>query len=498
MLFMAEKKKTPITQEKKMSSIERRNLAGLIYTIASAIIIIGGTYLAVRWANGDYRFQKLSQNQSSLARETGLLAANSYPTKASVYIDDKLVTATDDVIYLEPGDYNVKIIKDGYSPWEKNLHIEKTLVTSTDALLIPSTPSLTALSFTGAENLSVSPDGLKIIYYTASASAKSKNGLYLLDINSTGFITNPKLPTQITDDAPEYNLADSEIIWSSDSNQILLRTNGGTFLLSAYNFSPLASQPEVSFKEKLILADWEEDMANREKQFFAKYPTEILDLITYSAKNVYLSPDKQKMIYTATASTTLPDNILKSPVAAANSQTQERLLSPGGIYVYDLEEDRNFRLGTETETELKPTSSPDKSKKISSESPIIDLALNKHLIINNLEASTSREASASAIHNHLIVPDDIEATIDNFKVYHSSLYADTYQWLSDSKNLIRIENDQVKVVSYDGTNPVTIYAGQLEENFLYPWPDGSKLLILTSFNPETPANIYAIELKGKN
>ena len=35
-----------------------RNWAGIIYTITSAIIIICGTYIAIRWANGDFRLDR--------------------------------------------------------------------------------------------------------------------------------------------------------------------------------------------------------------------------------------------------------------------------------------------------------------------------------------------------------------------------------------------------------------------------------------------------------
>ncbi|MCL2110143.1 PEGA domain-containing protein [Microgenomates group bacterium] len=455
----------------KSDSFARRSLIGIIYTIVSACVIIGGTYIAVRWARGDFRLDQVDPLNPTLARETGLLSVTSTPQKASVYINDRFVTATDDVLYLAPGEYNVKIIKDGYATWEKNLTISRSLVTSTDALLIPSSPSLTALTFTGAQNLSVSPDGLKIIYYTASTSATTKNGLYLLDINATGFTSSPKLPVQITDDAPQFDLANAEIIWSANSNQFLLKTASGTFLLSAYSLSPLESQPDVTFRANQIIADWESEMVLRERQFLARYPDEVLELITDSAKNVYLSPDKKKLLYTATASAVLPEHILEG-VISQNSQPQTRTLVAGGVYVYDLEEDTNFALGQEKVIAAEETSP----------------YLTKQLI-------TSDFASPSAYLNQLIVPDDLLQTADNFKVYHSSLYADTYQWLSDSRHLARIRDGQVMIVSYDNTNPVLLYSGHLGENFLYPWPDSSKLLILTSFATGSLDNIYAIEIK---
>lgn len=87
----------------------------ILYTVLSAIFILIGTVLAISYAKGNFRL-----TQDGFVKETGLLSANSYPTGAQVLIDDKLITATDDTIYLEPGSYQVKIVKDGYVPWEKN------------------------------------------------------------------------------------------------------------------------------------------------------------------------------------------------------------------------------------------------------------------------------------------------------------------------------------------------------------------------------------------
>src|SRR5687768_2916972 len=88
------------------------------YTFLSALIIVVGTLVAIQYAKGNYR-----ATQEGFFQGTGLLSANSFPTAAQVLIDGKLVTATDDNLYLNPGTYQVKIVKDGYSSWEKTLKI---------------------------------------------------------------------------------------------------------------------------------------------------------------------------------------------------------------------------------------------------------------------------------------------------------------------------------------------------------------------------------------
>ena len=114
----------------------------LIFTLLSASFIIGGTYVAIRYAKGQ------RPSSDGTVRETGLLVANSFPTAAQVYINDKLTTATDDTLNLDPGEYQVEIKKDGYIPWRKTLNLKKELVSQTNALLFPAVPSLTPISLT--------------------------------------------------------------------------------------------------------------------------------------------------------------------------------------------------------------------------------------------------------------------------------------------------------------------------------------------------------------
>lgn len=102
------------------------------------IAFIGtGAFIAIKFANG-YRPTK-----NGIIEGTGLLAANSFPSGAQVYINGKLTTATDDTKNLNPGNYTVEIQKDGYITWKKDLIIEKELVTQTNAVLFPSVVSLT-------------------------------------------------------------------------------------------------------------------------------------------------------------------------------------------------------------------------------------------------------------------------------------------------------------------------------------------------------------------
>ncbi|MFH1959608.1 MAG: PEGA domain-containing protein [Patescibacteria group bacterium] len=458
----------------------------VLYTILSAFVILAGTIVAIGYAKGNYRF-----TQNGFIKESGLLSANSFPTGAQVLIDNKLVTATNDTLYLEPGTYQIKIVKDGYAPWEKTISIEKELVAQTNALLFPSAPSLTPLSFTGAENVSPSPDGQKIIYYTQAASVDTQNGLYIMELGN--LLPLQKSAKQIAENVPNWNLETANFIWSPDSNQVMVVANensaggGHHVLLSVDKKQSLTDLPDVGIRRKQIFSQWEEEMYLRERQFLAKFPEEIIQYATTSARNVYMSPDKKKLLYTAQEQHTLPEGIMP-PVPATNTQLEERRLEPNGIYIYDSEEDKNFKIGTELTQDSQQDSQIDNQIDSQIKYP------QKQLLATDLynPLPLSLEASPSAFMK--LQATSSAQTAVNFRTYHAP-YTSSYQWFPDSNHVTHSLADSIMITEYDGTNITTVYSGPFGENFTYPWPDGSKLIILTAFSPNSPLNLYAVELK---
>jgi hypothetical protein len=322
-------------------------------------------------------------------------------------------------------------------------------------------------------NVSPSPDGQKILYHTASQSAQRKNGLYILELGNNLPISLERGPRQIAEDIANLDLATADFIWSPDSSEVMIITKSKEMLVPTNQVSDLRTLPDISFQRKQILSEWESDIYIKERQFLGEFPPLMIEVATQSAKNVYLSPDKKRMIYTATKELSLPEELIPA-LPARNNQPEERILQPGSIYVYDREEDKNFKIASE------PKNSTLLSKKLLAN----DLFNNTPMNINSSPSAFTRlQASSSA------------QTISQFNQYYTSLYAETLQWFPDSRHLFFVQDNAVKIVEYDGTNVFTLYSGPFEKSFIYPWPDGSRVLILTSFSPDAPPNLYAIELK---
>lgn len=443
-----------------------------LITFLTAIAIFAGTLLAIQFAKG-YR-----PGQGVFLQGTGLLAANSFPNGAQVYLDDRLTTATDNTLNLQPGEYEIEIKKDGYAHWFKKLKIENELVTQTNAVLFPSAPSLTPLTFTGASNISPSPDGQKIAFYVASASAQTKNGLYVLDLTDN-MLSLQRGARQIAELTSLFDYKTTTLLWSPDSSQILASHNGRNVLLDPDRKNNVADLQDVTYQLPTLFSQWEEELYKIERTRLAKFPDRLQFIATASAKNIYFSPDGDRMLYTATASATLEEKLIP-PVPSSNTQPQERAVQAGGIYVYDRKEDRNFRVGTEAILAKNAT-------------PIAA----KILLANDLYRDRARTLAASPSAFRMLQGQNAGETIHNFQLHYSNVYTGSLQWFPDSKHLLGIKDAAIIIKEYDNTNETTIFAGSFEENFVYAWPNGSKLIILTNFyqSPSVPMNLYAITLK---
>ena len=69
-------------------------------------------------------------------------------------------------------------------------------------------------------------------------------------------------------------------------------------------------------------------------------------------------------------------------------------------------------------------------------------------------------------------------------------------WYPDSKHLVYVHDAKIDMMEYDAQNQTTVYAGPFVDNYVFPWPDATKLVILTNLgNPSISPNLYTIGLK---
>lgn len=313
--------------------------------MVALIFIFSGVFLAVFLARG-YRVDISSQTVAT----TGILVATSDPDGAGVWINGTLKTATNNTLNLIPGRYQIKIAKDGYTPWEKTVAIKKEEVFKTNAFLFPSLADLRPLTLTGAFSPTISPDSTKIVYGVASASASVNgdgNGLWIIDMSRAFPATPIFAPTdfrQIYRNLPALFLSNAAFLWSADNKQVVAYFGSVDAPSAAYllDTDRVNDQPEnVTGQLAGLQKDWESLATARSIAQVAKLPLPLAQTLATSAGKLKFSPDENKILYTATASANLLP-ILTTYLPATNPTAQVRILEPGKTYVYDLKEDRNY------------------------------------------------------------------------------------------------------------------------------------------------------------
>lgn len=305
-----------------------------VFVFLSTLIIVGVVGLFVSYYARGYRF-----NFKTLSfTPNGILVVKSEPDGASIYINGELKGASNTTLSLSPGTYDVEVKKDGFLPWSKRLNIEKEVVTQTSISLFKALPSLAPVTFNGASNPTISEDNSKIAYGT-------RDGLWVIDIVNLplGFGRDPR---KITDG--DFLTDNSTYQFSPDARQILLTTSKGTFLLDSTSFTPQAQRVNVASSVNEVKATWQKEKNAKVEALVANFPPQIADLFLNKTSNLIFSPDENMILYTASGSASLPENIVKQ-LPGSSTQKQERDVKIGQTYVYDIKEDRNFLIiGSET------------------------------------------------------------------------------------------------------------------------------------------------------
>ncbi len=90
----------------------------ILFLIATPFLVFYARGFIIDWKTGHIT-------------KTGALVVHTQPTKALVYLNDELKanTTPSNIRFVIPGDFNVRIEKDGYQSWTKRLTIRPQLVT---------------------------------------------------------------------------------------------------------------------------------------------------------------------------------------------------------------------------------------------------------------------------------------------------------------------------------------------------------------------------------
>ncbi len=225
--------------------------------------------------------------------QTGMVSAKSLPDGANVYLNGELKTATDGTIAgLIPGNYNIRIIKNGFVTWEKEIEIFPELVTDITAVLVSQSPRLEPLTNTGAREPTISPTLTKLAFFSKDGSAP---GVWVIPLTGDALSLFRSNPYVVLEDLPGRLFSQGKTIeWSPDEKELLVQTDDDQYYTVSLDngTSTFITEPN-ELKNK-----WAETLVQRRIDFIQKLdiPEDLREIAI--SKDTMWAPDNKKFMYT--------------------------------------------------------------------------------------------------------------------------------------------------------------------------------------------------------
>ncbi len=182
----------------------------LIFLVTAPLVIL---YTAgYRWNNKKQRIEKV-----------GLLFLRSKPADAAIFLNAKLrrERTPTRIRNLIPGNYEVRMEKNGHLPWSKQLPVESELTTFAEGVFL--FPETQPAPLTLKANLIVDGPGDRTVLIRSSGGI-SEVALFDMDTGNETAVYRSKSALELT------------ASFSADGNRLLIITSRGTLQVSALEF----------------------------------------------------------------------------------------------------------------------------------------------------------------------------------------------------------------------------------------------------------------------
>lgn len=266
-----------------------------------SLVLIGLIAGAAIFLAKGYRYQTDTGTFSG----TGIISVSSLPDQASVYLDGHLTTATDDnITSLPPKTYKVRIVKEGYVPWEKDIEVKQGLVSEIKATLYRSIPTVYPVTYSGVDYALLSPDELKLMYIIPNGlegglAAERKSGIWVWVMSNQGGlgIGGGDVQRQILQsNGVDYSQA--KYRWSPDSSQIFVDLPERKLLLDTDRLNDVPR--DITANYQATLAAWDRTEAETRLTRLNQIEDPLLKKTASDSASLKWSPDETKILYSDT------------------------------------------------------------------------------------------------------------------------------------------------------------------------------------------------------
>lgn len=432
-----------------------------VSTAFALVFVLGVSALVIFFARG-YTIN----TTSGKIQKTGIMVITSEPKDAAVYLNDELKSTTNTTLnFLPPGTYKVRVTKDGFTAWEKNVEVKPELVTRLDISLFPQVPDLRRLTLSGVQTVITTPDNTHIVY---RVTEKTKKGLWVMGLSDGLPFVNTD-PIQIYKDDGKINLDKAEYFISPDSKNILVIDKGAPtpsyYLLDLERVNDnLLAQKEADVQT--LLLGWHDTLLTREKNLRQRLVDSVNDIPLHESPNPNLSPILAA-IDKVIADTTI---IIQSPSPAPS---------------------------------VTPPATPTSIARRSSQpSPFANPSITVDDIVKKMRLLTTATLWSPKQNKVIFVNDGQRVAYDlETGRYYPLPKAEAVSWFPSNLHVILLnpngKKGEIVLSDIDGLNQVAIFSGTFVDGIAIPWLSGNRIVVLTNLNQAagTEPNLYGINLR---
>lgn len=266
----------------------------ILQMAATAVSLLALTTAIFLYAGG-YRLKKDQDNSTVQIRSTGMVSVKSIPQGANVYINGVLATATNNTIPgVEPGKHLLKVVKNGYATWTKEIEVFPELATDITAVLISQTPRLEPLTNTGAKNPTISPTLTKLAFLSDDLESP---GIWVVSLSEGTLSLFKSTPSVVLKDTALVKYSQSKSLeWSPDEKTLLIQLSDKKYQLFNLVDRVVESMP-VEAQIATLKTGWDADTLEKRKAFIEKLdiPQELQQQAV--SKESIWAPDEKKFLY---------------------------------------------------------------------------------------------------------------------------------------------------------------------------------------------------------
>lgn len=239
-----------------------------------------------------YRIGKNGMGNNFDITQTGMINVKSIPDGANVYLNGELKTATNGAIAgLTPGKYTLKILRNGFVTWEKEIEVFSQLVTDITAILVSQSPRLEPLTNTGARIPTISPTLSKLAFFTKDGGYP---GVWVISLTGDTLNLFRSNASAVLEDTVSRIYSNGlSIEWSPDETEIMVQDENENFYVVTVQDGEVitVADPEV------VREEWIAETTKKRLDFIEKLeiPAELQEIAV--APDTVWAPDGKKFMY---------------------------------------------------------------------------------------------------------------------------------------------------------------------------------------------------------